>query len=208
MTWARSGRGRPGPLLGGRREKDPPHFLQFGRRRGKRSPLPTGWREAGKEPPLPTGFVERPEKLGSRHGGGGGKCPHFLRSICGNFFSKSYGQGRRPDCRCGSASHASRDGRSGTAALRGAEVTPAGALVMAGAWGGGAVPGPWPPLGPCSGVRRGAAAAQPRPGSPPTPEPARAGPERAGSVKSAGGSLTRPGRHRFGCCGRQMKRQS
>lgn len=74
---------------------------------------------------------------------------------------------------------ASREGRRRRAALTGAEVTPAGALVTGRGTGTGTGAGlsGEPPL------------RSHGPARPPTPGPARAGPERP-SVKSAGGSIT------------------
>lgn len=84
-------------------------------------------------------------------------------------------------------------GRRTTAALRGTDVTSAIVLVMAGSWGGGAVPGPGLPLHCFGPAPRGRVAAPLRNHGPARPLPL--GPtytslEGTGSVKSAGRSIT------------------
>lgn len=109
---------------------------------------------------------------GSHHREGeAGKRPHFLCSIWGKFFPRF--QDRIPDSQDCSAREelGPRDGREGPGALTGAEVTPAGALVMSRIRGGGPAPGLAPAPGPALGL----------------PLPSH-GPEGTRSVKPAGSS--------------------
>lgn len=133
LTWARSGRGKPGLLLGGRREKDH-HY-------------PTGWQEDGERSPLSYRFCEAAGKSWARTTAGEGGSAStsyvpYVESFFQDFRVRAApalpGQLRQRGGR------ASRDGGRRTAALTGAELTPAGVLETAGAWGRGEEPGQGP----------------------------------------------------------------